>query len=84
MKILFVTRGVSKRGGCIVLTSLTRELRKRGHIVELVAFKRSGDEDYPQSREFWSDLSPKIIEIPKKNGETLQNKARKYLDGAQR
>lgn len=73
MKILFLTRGVSKRGGCIVLTNLTRELRKRGYPVDLVAFKRSGDEDYPRNRAFWEDLNPTLIEIPKKTNTNQQN-----------
>ena len=73
MKLLFLTRGISKRGGCIVLTSLVRELRKRGYSVELVAFKRRGDEDYRHGRSFWEDLKPTIVEIPKRENENLQN-----------
>ncbi len=72
MKILFITPGISKRGGCVVVTYLVRELRKRGHRVEVVAFNKQGDKRYLTSWFLWRDLKPKIIELVAKKTEAEQ------------
>jgi glycosyltransferase involved in cell wall biosynthesis len=64
LKILFITRNRSKRGGHIVLTSLVRELRKQGYDVSLVAFRPKGEVDFPECEELWKNIQPDIISIP--------------------
>ena len=84
MKILFITPGIAKRGGCIVLTALAREMEKRGHHIKIVAFDKKGDKNYLRSWFLWQDLKPEIIEIncrKTKNEERLEffQAVREYL-----
>lgn len=63
MKLLFVTTGRSKRGGCIILTALMNSLIGLGYDVSVATFKMQGD-DSSDVLEIWDDFKDQIIEIP--------------------
>jgi hypothetical protein len=64
MKILFVTKGRSKRGGHIILTTLARELRERGHEARIVCFEPDGLCDTSQCQVFWEGIDTIIVPFP--------------------
>lgn len=64
LKMLFITRNRSTRGGHIVLINIVRELRKQGFLIDLVTFKPKGEVDFPNCEELWQDTNSQIIEIP--------------------
>jgi glycosyltransferase involved in cell wall biosynthesis len=84
IKILFITRNRSTRGGHIVLINIIQKLRKQGFLIDLAAFKPTGEVDFPDCEDLWQKIDPHIVEIPFSNDNNEQiiyytNAAATYL-----
>ncbi len=62
IKILFITRGRSNRGGHIVFTGIVKGLRRDGYSVTLTTFESK--EKMKKSIPYWGDIDVNFIEIP--------------------
>ena len=62
IKIHFITRGRSSRGGHIIFTNIVRELRKDGHYVILTTFESK--EKMKRTIPYWNDIDVNFVEIP--------------------
>jgi glycosyltransferase involved in cell wall biosynthesis len=62
IKILFITRGRSSRGGHVVFTNIVRELRKDGYDVTLTTFESK--ERMKKVVPYWEDIDVNLVEIP--------------------
>ncbi|HUD11778.1 MAG TPA: glycosyltransferase [Candidatus Saccharimonadia bacterium] len=85
MKILLLTRTLARTGGMIIVSSLVRQLSKRGFDITFVAFKPQGTPEIPDdAKDLYKDLKVTVIEIPRKENADTQIKeyigaAAKYL-----
>lgn len=66
LKILFVTRGRSFRGGHVVFTNIVRELRREGYDVTLTTFESK--EDMKEEVPYWGNIDVNFVEIPHLRG----------------
>ena len=80
MKILIITRDRSGRGGHVVVVNLVKELRKRGHEVDFVAFKPEGEDDFPDGAKLWHNS--KVILVSIKFFADTNEQTREYIDAA--
>ncbi len=62
MKILFITRGRSSRGGHVIFTNIVRELCRDGYDVTLTTFESR--EDMKRVIPYWEDVDVNFVEIP--------------------
>ncbi|MDO8241027.1 MAG: glycosyltransferase family 4 protein [Candidatus Moranbacteria bacterium] len=62
MKILFITRTRTARGGHIVFTNLVRELHKEGYDVTLTTFESK--EKMKRVVPYWENIDVNFVEIP--------------------
>lgn len=63
MKILFLTRGISSRGGHIVVTNIVRGLRKKGYDIELTTFESEENIKIKEKNVCWDNLDVNIINV---------------------
>jgi len=66
MKILFITRGRSSRGGHVIFTNIVRELRRDGYDVTLTTFESR--EDMKMVVPYWENIDVNFVEIPHLQG----------------
>ena len=65
MKILFITRGRSSRGGHVIFTNIVRELRRDGYDVTLTTFESR--EDMKMVVPYWENIDVNFVEIEGKS-----------------
>lgn len=80
MKLLFVTRTPSNRGGHVVLTHLIRTLKKQGVALDFIGFKAAGDPDFPDCEHLFADLDIRLVTVPKHDSDAAQ--MNEYIDAA--
>jgi glycosyltransferase involved in cell wall biosynthesis len=81
MKILFLTRTTSNRGGQIILVNLIKRLRQQGYAIDFVAFKPQGAEDFPDCAPLYQNVAINVLEVDPYDEQPLQMKA--FIDAAQ-
>lgn len=72
MKLLFMTRTPSNRGGQVVLTHLIRELKAQGVQLDLIGFKPEGEPPFEGCEALFEGLDAQIIPIQKHQNNDTQ------------
>ncbi|MGF7228822.1 MAG: glycosyltransferase [Candidatus Saccharibacteria bacterium] len=72
MKILCITRTVGNRGGHVIFAQLIRALKSQGYVIDFVAFKPDGTDDFSNCESLYEGLDAKVIAVPASENDATQ------------